>query len=169
MPQIRKKKAERRAQLLKIMKDLYSPSLTQADFTVDKIAEKAEISSVIVYRLIGPEFKEMRGQLPGPRRSPSSVNAELRRELESARKEIRKIKAERKSDIEDAIAGINEVVEELDEENRRLRSRCDLLEQRLQEKGFVVVEVPSPNNESEKQFDQPLAKKRGAGNNGRQQ
>jgi hypothetical protein len=169
MTQTRKKKAERRKQLLEIMRDLYSPSLTQADFTVDKIAEEAKVSSVIVYRLIGPEFKELRGQLPGPRRAPSSVNAELRRDLEGLREEIRKIKVERKSDIEDAIAGINEIVEELDEENRRLRSRCDLLEQRLQEKGFVVVEVPSPNNESEREFDQPIAKKRGAGNNGRQQ
>lgn len=168
MPQVRKKKAERHQQLLKIMQDLYSSSRTQADFTVDKIAEEAEVSSVIVYRLIGPEFKELRGLLPGSRRSPSSVNAELRRELESAREEISKLKAERKSDIEDAIAGINEVVEELDGENRRLRSRCDLLEQRVQEKGFVVVEVPSPNNEAKKECDKPLDKKRAANSNGRQ-
>lgn len=150
MPQPRMKSAERRNHLLKIMYDLHSRARTQADFTAQMVAEIEGISSVLVYRLAGKEFKELRGQLPGPRRSSSSVNVELRRENKKLQERVRQLEAERASDIQTAVAGANEIFERLDEDNRRWRSRCELLERRLNEKEFVVVELPDRDEDQEK-------------------
>lgn len=144
MPQPRMKSGERRERLLKIMEGLHSRARTQADFTAQMVAEVEGVSATLVYRLVGEEFKELRGRLPGRRRSPSSVNAELRLENERLRERIRQLEAERESEIRSAIAGANEIFERLDEDNRRWRGRCEMLEKRLKEKGFVVVELPDP-------------------------
>jgi hypothetical protein len=135
------KSGERRERLLKIMGDLHSRARTQADFTAEMVAEIEGISTVLVYRLVGPEFKELRGQLPGPRRSPSTAYAELKLENERLKARVRELEAERAITVQTAIAGAHEVFERLDEDIRRWRSRCEMLERRLQEKAFIVVET----------------------------
>jgi hypothetical protein len=137
------KSAERREQLLRIMNELFLTARVQADFTASVIAEKANVSMVLVYRLIGTEFKELRGRLAGPRRSPSTLDAALRREIAGLRKQLGILKAQHETDIREAVAGAIRVIEEVEEENRRLQNRCEQLERRLNENELVVIHVPA--------------------------
>ena len=58
---------ERRAQLLTIMQEIHAKAQSQADFTAAKIAQAAGISTVMLYRLVRPEFQTLRSELPGSR------------------------------------------------------------------------------------------------------
>lgn len=136
------KTVERTRQLSNIMHEIYAQAKVQADFTAEMIAERGQVSAVRVYRLIGSEFKELRGKLPGPRRSPSTVEAELRAEIVKLKEQIKSLKAERERDIQDAIAGLVEILESMDAENRALRAENELLKSRSQE-GVVVVRLPT--------------------------
>jgi hypothetical protein len=135
------KTADRIKQLTIIMRELHAQAKVQADFTAEMIAKRGKVSVVRFYRLIGSEFKELRGQLPGPRRSPSTVEAELRDEIVKLQKQIRSLKAEREKDIQDAITGLVEILESMDAENRDLRAENELLKSRSKE-GVVVVRLP---------------------------
>jgi hypothetical protein len=136
------KTVERTSQLSNIMHEIYAQAKVQADFTAEMIAERGQVSTVWVYELVGSEFKELRGKLPGPRRSPSTVEAELRGKIVKLEEQIKSLKAEREKDIQDAITGMAEILESMDAENRALRVENELLKRRSKE-GVVVVRLPS--------------------------
>jgi hypothetical protein len=134
-------RALRREQLLGIMRELFAGASTPAEFTAGAIADAAGVSSVLVYRVIGVEFRELRGSLEGIRRAPGT-EAKLRREIETLRRENRELKSSRKIAEGKEIAAAHELIEEQDEEIRRLCGRVELLEQRLKERETVVIEIP---------------------------
>ena len=135
---------ERRAQLLTIMQEMHAKAQSQADFTAAKIAQAAGISTVMFYRLIGPEFQTLRSELPGSRRPTDEVmrtlrleNTDLRRQLREAREKLRTTAVE---ELDEAIR----LMERLEEENLQLRSEVKLLRKRLQEGGNVFVHASAP-------------------------
>ena len=136
----RMRKSARRKQLLGIMRRLYASATTQADFTVPLIAARAKVSCVWVYRMIGTEFKELRGKLLGPRRSPSSVEQRLRAENRTLRIENRSFRAQRRA--EEAVEMKEAILlsEEMESQIIRLQSRVKRLERRPSE--YVVVQLP---------------------------
>jgi AraC-like DNA-binding protein len=140
--------AERREQLLGIMRKRYAGASCQAEFTAELIAADAGVSSVLVYRLIGDEFMELRGTLAGGRRPPSTVVAELRAENKRLQRENRELKVQRKTDTERELAEAYQLIEEQDELIRGLESRNKLLEERLKGQGTVVVEIPISESKS---------------------
>ena len=64
---------ERRAQLLTIMQEMHEKAQSQADFTAAKIAQAAGISTVMLYRLVRPEFQTLHSELPGSQRPTDEV------------------------------------------------------------------------------------------------
>jgi|SRR5437588_2013778 len=130
---------ERREILLRIMDEVYAKAKSQAEFTAAIIAEKAEVTTVYVYRLIGPKFKELRAELNGPRRSPNTEINKLRRENKKLRREVRDLKAERRTTVIDDLSEAMNIMECQDEENRMLRARIKMLEERLKEKEIIVI------------------------------
>ncbi len=134
---------ERRAQLLTIMQEMHEKAQSQADFTAAKIAQAAGISTVMLYRLVRPEFQTLRSELPGSQRPADEVmrtlrreNADLRRQLREAREKLRTTAVE---ELDEAIR----LMERLEEENLQLRSEVKLLRRRLEEGNHMVVHAPA--------------------------
>ncbi len=134
---------ERRAQLLTIMQEMQAKAQSQADFTAAKIAQAAGISTVMLYRLVRPEFQTLRSELPGSQRPTDEVmrklrldNADLRRQLREAREKLRTTAVE---ELDEAIR----LMERLEEENLQLRGEVKLLRRRLEEGNHTVVHAPT--------------------------
>src|SRR6266568_1652583 len=134
---------ERRAQLLTIMQEMHEKAQSQADFTAAKIAQAAGISTVMLYRLVRPEFQTLRSELPGSQPPTDEVmrklrldNADLRRQLREAREKLRTTAVE---ELDEAIR----LMERLEEENLQLRGEVKLLRRRLEEGNHTVVHAPT--------------------------
>ncbi|HZU70498.1 MAG TPA: hypothetical protein VFA09_24715 [Ktedonobacteraceae bacterium] len=134
------KATDRRTQLLEIMNELHQKAQSQRDFTPAKIAEAAGISTVRFYKLVRPEFQELRSQLPGPRLSRDEELFQLRREVADLRQQLKKALLQvRTSAIEDLDEAIR-LIEQYEKENIQLRQQIGLLQKRLEEGGQVIVQ-----------------------------
>src|SRR5437588_2980679 len=80
---------ERRSQLLTIMQEMHLKAGSQTDFTAAKIAQAADISTVMLYRLVRPEFQTLRSELPGSQRPADEVMRTLRLENADLRRQLR--------------------------------------------------------------------------------
>ena len=125
------------------MQEMHEKAQSQADFTAAKIAQAAGISTVMLYRLVRPEFQTLRSELPGSQRPTDEVmrtlrleNADLRRQLREAREKLRTTAVE---ELDEAIR----LMERLEEENLQLRSEVKLLRRRLEEGNHMVVHAPA--------------------------
>ena len=134
---------ERRSQLLTIMQEIHLKAESQADFTAEKIARAAGISTVMLYRLVRPEFQTQRSELPGSRRPTDEVmrilrieNADLRRQLRETQEKLRTTAVE---ELDEAIR----LMERLEEENLQLRGEVKLLRRWLEEGNHMVVHAPA--------------------------
>ncbi len=139
---------ERREQLLQMTQELYQQAKCQTDFTAEKVAGIAEISTVLLYWYVGPEFKALRNQLPGSHRSADETLRELHRENDDLRRQLRdaqeKLRTTAVEELDEAIL----LIERLEEENLQLRGENKLLRKRLEEGGRVIVQPPSNRTSS---------------------
>lgn len=134
---------ERRDQLLRVMEDMHPKAASQADFTGAKVAKAAGISTVMLYRLVGPEFKTLRSQLPGSRHCPDQAMRTLRIENTDLRQQLREAKEQLRTTSIDELDGALRLMERLEEENLQLRSENRLLHKRLQEGGQMILHAPA--------------------------
>lgn len=130
---------KRREQLLQLMQELFKKARTQSDFTAKKIAGEAGVSVVLLYRLVGGDFKELRSQLEGARRPPATVIGKLKTQIKELRRQVRELKAKLKAAALAEIAEAIRLIERLDEENRMLRSEVKMLRRRLAESEAIIV------------------------------
>ena len=139
---------ERREQLLQIMQRLHQQAANQAEFTAEKVADIAGISTVLLYRYVGSEFKALRNQLPGSHRSTDEAMRQLRHENDDLRLQLRdaqeKLRTTAVEELDEAIL----IIERLEEENLQLRGENRLLRKRLDEGGRVMVQLPSNRTSS---------------------
>jgi hypothetical protein len=145
-------KSERRKQLLHVMHLVYEGAKDQSEFTAGIIAKRGGVSTVLVYRRIGDEFKELRSKLPGARQSPLTVESHLRQKNAILSRELESSKDKHRVELSGDYANAIRHIESLDEENRILRGRVRILEQRLKEVG-LVVEWPLSVSTNEKQVE----------------
>lgn len=139
-------KAERRVQLLEVMKDLHQQAQCQADFTAEKIAQAVGISNVWFYKLVRPEFQALRAQLSGPRLLRDEELTQLRRENADLKKKVQNLEVKlRATDVEELDEAILEL-ERYEKENIHLRQQIVLLQKRLDEGGHVIIQpsIPGP-------------------------
>lgn len=130
----RMKKSDRRAQLLGIMETLHERATCQGDFTAERIAAEAgDISTVWVYELVGVEFRTMRSELKGPRRSPEDTERKLRDENHELRRRLEVLEAKYKAEIAGDFTAAVRHIEAQDEQIRYLVGRVNFLEGRLKE------------------------------------
>jgi regulator of replication initiation timing len=134
---------ERRDQLLRIMEDMHPKAASQADFTGARVAKAAGISTVMLYRLVGPEFKTLRSQLPGSRHCPDEALRTLRIENADLRQRLREAKEQLRTTAIDELNEAMRLMERLEEENLQLRSENRLLRKRLQEGGHMILHAPA--------------------------
>lgn len=142
MKRRRMSRTERRDQLLRIMHSQYRKAKDRSDFNAETISDEAGVSEVLVYRLIGEEFKSLRSQLKKPSSTSKKGAARLRRENNGLRRQAVALEDKYKVNNDKDYAEAIRHIEAQDEEIRMLRGRVRLLEERLQEK-MVVIEIPS--------------------------
>jgi AraC-like DNA-binding protein len=128
---------ERRRVVLKIMREMHANVNNQEDFTALKVAKKAGISVVWLYRLVGKEFSELRSLLEGPRHPTGTVISKLKNQITSLRKEVRELKAKLKAAASEQLTEAIRMIELLDAENRMLRAEVKMLRQRLAESEVI--------------------------------
>lgn len=131
------KSDERREAALKIMREFHAGVARQEDFTARIVAQKAGISVVWLYRLVGQEFCELRSQLEGPRHPKETVINRLKKQISALRKEVLQLKAKLKHAAADQISQAIRLIELLDSENRMLRSEVKMLRERLAESEVI--------------------------------
>ena len=129
----RLKAGERRESVLQVMREMHAGAKSQEDFTAAKVAGRAGISVVWLYRLAGEEFRELRAQLEGSRRPKESVIKKLKRQISSLRREVRELKAKLKAAAREQIIEAIRTIELLDAENRMLRAEVKTLREQLAE------------------------------------
>jgi hypothetical protein len=140
---MRKKATETRTQLIEIMNRLHQSAQSQADFTAEKIAGLAGISTVWFYHLVRPEFQVLRSQLTGPRRTRDEELHQLRCKVADLSQQLKKAQIELHTtsvqDLDEAII----LIERYEKENIQLRQQVAILKKRLEEGGQVIVQQTS--------------------------
>jgi hypothetical protein len=124
---------ERRDQLIGIMREMRKSAKHQADFTARKVADKAKISVVLLYRLAGAEFKQLRADLEGRRRPVDETLAHLRKENLRLAERVRQLEEEKKETLLADLKGAIEMIEMLEEQNLLLGAELDMLKSRMAE------------------------------------
>jgi hypothetical protein len=136
---IGRRSTERKAELLAIMHTHRERATCLSDFSRKAIAQDAGVTAQYVSMLIGPEYRAACEGLSGKRRLADSSlqkaldeNRRLRRELENTRQRLEQLG---RQSIDDALR----LIDQLDEDNRRLHGRVRILEQRLRQQEVVVT------------------------------
>ena len=121
---------ERKAQLLTIMQAHRERATCMSEFSRTAVAQEAGVTPQYLSMLIGPEFHAAAQGLPGVRRTAETTlrqamedNKRLRRELEHVRQQLNDLT---RQSIDEALR----LIDQLDEDNRLLRGRVRVLEQR---------------------------------------
>lgn len=96
MKQQRQTAEERKEHLLSVMKAIHAEVLSQSEFTALRVADAAGISKVWLYHIAGDEFRALRAELPGSRKTRDEEvatlrqeNAQLRTQLKAAQEQAR--------------------------------------------------------------------------------
>ncbi len=131
---------ERKAQLLTIMHTHRDRATSMTEFSRTAIAQESGVTPQYLCMRIGPEFHAAAQGLPGVRRTAETSlrqaledNKRLRRELEHVRKQLNDLT---RQSIDEALR----LIDQLDEDNRLLRGRVRVLEQRLRQR---VIAIPA--------------------------
>jgi hypothetical protein len=129
---------ERKAQLLTIMRAHRDRASCMGEFSRTAIAQEAGVTPQYLSMLIGPEFRAAAQGLPGvPRTAGTALrqalqdNKRLRRELAHIRRQLDDLT---RHSIDEALR----LIDQLDEDNRLLRGRVRVLEQRLHQREVVI-------------------------------
>jgi hypothetical protein len=130
--------SERKAQLLTIMRAHRERATRISEFSRTAIAQEVGVTPQYLSMLIGPEFRAAAQGLPGVRRTAEASlrqaledNKRLRRELEHVRQQFNELTGQ---SIDEALR----LIDQLDEDNRMLRGRVRVLEQRLRQREIAI-------------------------------
>jgi hypothetical protein len=139
MSRIGRRSIQTKTELLAIMQAHRDRATCLSEFSRHAIAQEAGVTPQYVSMLIGPEYRAAALGLNGKRRSVDtplrqalSENQRLRKELQVARRRLEELT---KQSIDDALR----LIDQLDEDNRLLRGRVRVLEQRLRQQEVVVT------------------------------
>jgi hypothetical protein len=130
---------ERKAQLLTIMRAHRDRATSMREFSRTAIAKEAGVTPQYLSMLIGTEFRAAAQGLPGARRTVDLTlrqaledNKRLRQELDHVRQQLSDIT---RQSIDEALR----LIDQLDEDNRLLRGRVRVLEQRLRQREIAIT------------------------------
>jgi len=129
----------RRTLLLTLMQELVGKATTQRDFAATQVAAVAGISVVLLYRLVGTEYKALRAQLPGARKTTGEELQALREKNAALQRQVQEMRQQGRVQ---AITALQEAIvlqERLEQENLALRGRIRILMHRLEEAGGYVT------------------------------
>jgi hypothetical protein len=139
MSRTERRSTDRKSELLAIMQTHRNRATCLSDFSRRAIAQEAGVTPQYVSMLIGPEYRAAAQGLGGKRRSVETPLREVLVENQRLRKELRnahhRLEELTKQSIDDALR----LIDQLDEDNRLLRGRVRVLEQRQRQQEIVVT------------------------------
>lgn len=80
MKQQRRTAEEGKEHLLAVMREIHAQVSSQSEFTAQRIADAVGISKVWLYHIAGEEYRALRAELPGSRKTRDEEVAALRQE-----------------------------------------------------------------------------------------
>jgi hypothetical protein len=129
---------ERKAQLLTIMRAHRERASCISEFNRTAIAKEAGVTPQYLSMLIGPEFRAAANGLPGVRRAADIDLREALRDNKRLRRELAHVQRQRDDLTRNSIDEALRLIDQLDEDNRLLRGRVRILEQRLRQREVVI-------------------------------
>jgi hypothetical protein len=138
MKQPRQTAEEGKEHLLSVMKAIHAEASSQSEFTAQRIAAAAGISTVWLYKIAGSEFRALRAELPGSRKTQDEEVATLRRENAELRAQLKAEKEQARLASSAALKKAIVMLEQWEQENLELRGHIRVLTRRLEQAGAYI-------------------------------
>src|SRR5690349_15262028 len=143
MKQQRKTAEAGKEHLLAVMREIHTQVTSQSEFTAQRIADAAGISKVWLYHIAGEEFRALRAQLPGSRKTRDEEVAALRQENAQLRSQLKAAQEQARLASSTALKKAMVMLEQWEQENLELRGHIRVLTRRLEQAGGYVDIAPS--------------------------
>ena len=143
MKQQRRTADEQKEHLLSVMREIHTQVTSQSEFTAQRVADSAGISTVWLYHVAGDEFRALRAGLPGSRKTRDEEVAALRQENTQLRTRLKEAQDQARLASSDALKKAIVMLEQWEQENLELRGHIRVLTRRLEQAGGYV-DVTSP-------------------------
>jgi hypothetical protein len=134
----RKTAEEGKEHLLAVMRDIHAQVTNQSEFTAQRVATAAGISTGWLYHIAGSEFRAYRATLPGSRKTRDEEMANLRQENTQLRKQLKEAQEQARLASSSALKSAIALLEQWEQENLELRGHIRVLTRRLEQAGGYV-------------------------------
>lgn len=128
--------------LLAVMREVHAQVSSQSEFTAQRVADAAGISKVWLYHIAGEEFRALRAELSGSRKTRDEEVAALRQENAQLRTRLKAAQEQARLASSTALKKAMMMLEQWEQENLELRGHIRILTRRLEQAGGYV-DVPS--------------------------
>lgn len=145
MKQQRRTAEEGKEYLLSVMREVHAQVASQSEFTAQRIAKAAGISKVWLYHIAGEEFRALRAELPGSRKTRDEEVATLRQENAQLRAQLKAAQEQARLASSTALKKAMVMLEQWEQENLELRGHIRVLTRRLEQAGGYI-DVPPPSS-----------------------
>ncbi len=127
------------------MREIHAQVTSQSEFTAQRVADAAGISKVWLYHIAGEEFRALRADLPGSRKTRDEEVAALRQENTQLRIQLKAAQEQARLASSTALKKAMVMLEQWEQENLELRGHIRVLTRRLEQAGGYV-DTPSPSS-----------------------
>jgi len=145
MKQQRRTAEDGKEHLLAVMREIYAQVSSQSEFTAQRVADAAGISKVWLYHIAGDEFRALRAELPGSRKTRDEEVATLRQENAQLRTQLKAAQEQARLASSTALKKAMVMLEQWEQENLELCGHIRVLTRRLEQAGGYV-DIPSPSS-----------------------
>jgi hypothetical protein len=144
MKQQRRTAEDSKEHLLAVMQEVHAQVSSQSEFTAQRVADAAGISKVWLYHIAGDEFRALRAELPGSRKTRDEEVAALRQENAQLRTQLKAAQEQARLASSAALKKAMVMLEQWEQENLELRGHIRVLTRRLEQTGgYVDITPPS--------------------------
>ncbi len=142
MKQRRQAAEEGKEHLLSVMKTIHAEVSRQSEFTAQRIADAAGISKVWLYHIAGEEFRALRAELPGSRKTRDEEVAALRQENAQLHTQLKAAQEQARLASSTALKKAFTMLEQWEQDNLELRGHIRVLTRRLEQAGgYIDIEA----------------------------
>lgn len=156
MKQRRSTAEEGKERLLTTMREVYALATSQSEFTAERVADAAGISKVWLYHIAGEEFRSLRAELPGSRKTRDEEVAALRQENTQLRVQLKEAQEQARLASSTTLKKAIAMLEQWEQENLELRGHIRVLTRRLEQAGGYADITLTPSQESRKAHLKPV-------------
>ncbi len=142
--------------LFAVMREIHAQVTSQSEFTAQRVADAAGISKVWLYHIAGEEFRSLRAELPGSRKTRDEEMAALRQENAQLHAQLKAAQERARLASSTALKKAMVMLEQWEQENLELRGHIRVLTRRLEQAGGYVDITLTPSQESRKAHLKPV-------------